>query len=55
MQPLEHTCTGSKPEMMQPVKDAAYQGKQHTISSLNVGNGDINGTSSTRIWRQMGL
>lgn len=43
---------GSRPKKMQPVKVAAYQERQYVIFSLNVGNGDSNGTGCTGTWRQ---
>lgn len=40
---------------MQHVRDVVLQGRQYIIFSMNAGNGDINETSSTGIWRWMGL
>ena len=55
MQPLEHIYIRLRPKRTQPAEIVAYQGKQYTIFSLNAGNGDVNGTSSTGIWSWMGL
>lgn len=54
MQPLGHIYTGFRPVEMQLVKDAGCQGRQYIIFTLNVGNGNTNEASSTRIWRRMG-
>jgi len=54
-QPLEYIYIRSRPKRMQPAEIVAYQGKQHTVFSLNAGNGDTNEASSTGIWSWMGL